>query len=310
MLGSMVCFVCKSGRQIADPESGELICSDCGLVFSEKAIENRPEWRSFGSENNDRARTGSPMSLARHDMGLHTVIGENNKDSHGQNIDASMHSTMKRLRTYDFRSQAYTSTDRNLKRAFGELGRQRDKLGLSDAMIDKTAYIYRKALGKGLVKGRSTSAILAAAIYIACREMGAARSLKDISEITDVRRKVISRSYMLLIQQLEIVMPIIDPIKCIVRIANKANLSEKSKRLAIDVMKDLLNTTQVPAGKRPMSLAATILYLTCLRKDGEAAVTHQDIAEAAGVTEVTIRNRIKELKSTTVSRAIRDKLFL
>jgi transcription initiation factor TFIIB len=302
----MICSVCKNGRPIADLESGELVCSDCGLVFSEKATDNRPEWRNFGSENNDRARTGSPVSLAQHDMGLNTVIGNNNKDSHGQSLDASMHSTMKRLRTYDFRSQTRTSADRNLMRAFGELGRQRDKLGLSDAMIDKTAYIYRKALGKGLVKGRSTSAILAAAIYIACREMGAARSLNDISEITDVRRKVISRSYMILIQQLEIMMPLIDPIKCVAKIANKANLSEKTKRMAIEVMKDLVNT-QLPAGKRPMSLAATILYLSCLRND--EAVTQKELAEAAGVTEVTMRNRIKDLKSSSTSSAIRDRLF-
>jgi transcription initiation factor TFIIB len=239
-------------------------------------------------------------------MGLNTVIGDNNKDSRGQNIDASMHSIMKRLRTYDFRSQAHTSTDRNLMRAFGELGRQRDKLGMSDAMIDKTAYIYRKALGKGLVRGRSTSAILAAAIYISCREMGAVRSLKDIGEITDVKRKVISRSYRILIQQLEMIIPVIDPIKCIAKIANKAKLSEKSKRMAIDTMKDLVNT-EASAGKRPMGLAATILYLSCLRND--EAITQKDIAGAAGVTEVTIRNRIKDLKSRNTSRAIRDRLF-
>jgi transcription initiation factor TFIIB len=135
---------------------------------------------------------------------------------------------------------------------------------------------------------------MAAAIYIACREMGAARSLKDIGEITDVRPKVISRSYMILIQQLEIIMPVIDPMKCIAKIANKANLSEKSKRMAIDTMKDLVNT-QIPAGKRPMSLAATILYLSCMRND--EAVTQKDLAEAAGVTEVTIRNRIKDLRA-------------
>lgn len=301
MPSSIVCSVCENGRPITDPESGEVICSDCGVVFSEKSTESRPEWRNFGPENNDRARTGSPVSLAQHDMGLHTVIGNNKKDSHGQNIDGTMHSTMKRLRTHDFRSKTHTSADRNLMRAFGELGRQRDKLGLSDAMIDKTAYIYRKALGKGLIKGRSTSAILAAAIYISCREMGAARSLKDISEITDVRRKVISRSYMFLIQQLEIIMPLIDPIKCIAKIANKANISEKSKRMAMDVMSDLVNT-HISAGKRPMSLAATILYLSCLRN--AEAVTQKDLAEAAGVTEVTIRNRIKELKSSKISHTL------
>jgi transcription initiation factor TFIIB len=239
-------------------------------------------------------------------MGLNTVIGNNNKDSRGQNIDPSMHSTMQRLRIYNFRSQAHTSTDRNLMRAFGELGRQRDKLGLSDAMIDKTAYIYRKALGKGLVRGRSTSAILAAAIYIACREMGAVRSLKDIGEITDVKRKVISRSYRILIQELEMIMPVTDPMKCIAKIANKAKLSEKSKRMAIDVMKDLVNT-EASAGKGPMSLAATILYLSCLRND--EAVSQKYIAEAAGVTEVTIRNRIKDLKSRNLSRANRAGLF-
>jgi transcription initiation factor TFIIB len=303
---SMVCSVCKNGRPIADPESGELVCSDCGLVFSEKAPENRAEWRNFGSEKNDRARTGSPVSLAQHDMGLNTVIGNNNKDSRGQNIDASMHSTMKRLRTYDFRSQAHTSTDRNLMRAFGELGRQRDKLGMSDAMIDKTAYIYRKALAKGLVRGRSTSAILSAAIYIACREMGAVRSLKDVGEITDVKRKVVSRSYRILIQQLEMIIPVIDPTKCIAMIANKARLSEKSKRMAIDTMKDLTNT-DASAGKRPMGLAATILYLSCLRND--EAVTQKDIAEAAGVTEVTMRNRIKDLKSRSMSSAVKNRLF-
>ncbi|MDQ3873000.1 MAG: transcription initiation factor IIB, partial [Thermoproteota archaeon] len=131
----MVCSACNNGRPIADPESGEQVCSDCGLVLSEKASEDRAEWRNFGSENNDRARTGPPTSLAQHDMGLNTVIGKTNKDSSGQNIDPSMHSTMQRLRTWDFRSQAHTSTDRNLMRAFSELGRQRDKLGLSDAMI-------------------------------------------------------------------------------------------------------------------------------------------------------------------------------
>src|ERR687894_2313718 len=303
---SMICSVCNNGRPIVDLESGELVCSDCGLVFSEKAPENRAEWRNFASEKNDRARTGSPVSLAQHDMGLNTVIGNNNKDSRGQTMDSSMHSTMKRLRTYDFRSQAHTSTDRNLMQAFGELGRQRDKLGMSDAMIDKTAYIYRKALGKGLVRGRSTSAILAAAIYISCREMGAVRSLKDVGEITDVKRKVISRSYRILIQQLEIIMPVIDPIKCVAKIANKAKLTEKSKRMAIEVMKELVNT-QLPAGKRPMSLAATILYLSCLRNN--EAVTQKELAEAAGVTEVTMRNRIKDLKSSKTSSAIKDRLF-
>lgn len=297
---STVCSVCKNGRQIADPESGELVCSDCGLVLSDKVPENRAEWRNFGSESSGRVRAGPPTSLAQHDMGLNTVIGKTNRDSSGQNIDPSMHSVMQRLRTWNFRSQVHTSADRNLIRAFGELGRQKDKLGLSDAAIDKTAYIYRKALEKGLVRGRSTSAILAAAIYIACREMGVARSLKDIGEINGIKRKVISRSYRMLVQELGMIMPVIDPMKCIAKIANKARLSERSKRMAIDTMKKLVDT-EASAGKGPMGFAATILYLSCMKND--EGVTQKDIAEAAGVTEVTIRNRIKDLKSRNIIRA-------
>ena len=125
--------------------------------------------------------------------------------------------------------------------------------------------------------------------------------------MTDVRRKAISRSYMTLIQEVGIIVPVVDPLRCVAKIANNARLSEKSKRMAIDIMKQLVNT-QIPAGKRPMSLAATILYLSCLRND-DPAVTQKDIAEAAGVTEVTIRNRVKDLKSSNMPSTIRAMLF-
>lgn len=294
MQTSILCSACKNDRPVTDPESGELVCSCCGLVFSDRASESRAEWRNFDFEKNDRARAGSPSSLAYHDMGLATVIGKTNSDSSGRKLDSSVHSAIQRLRIWDFRTQAHTSADRNLIRAFNELGRVKDKLGLSDAIIEKTAYIYRKAQEKHLIRGRSTSSILAAAIYIACREMGASRSLRDVVEITNVKRKVISRSYRLLITELGIKMPLVDPMKCIAKIANKAKLSEKTKRMAIDTMNDLTRK-EMSAGKGPMGLAATVLYLSCLSNSEH--VTQKDIAEAAGVTEVTIRNRVKDLRT-------------
>lgn len=294
MQTSIICSVCNNDHPITDLESGELICSDCGLVLSDNAQESRAEWRTFDSEASSRVRVGAPTSLAYHDMGLATVIGKNSNDSSGRKLDASMHSTMQRLRTWDFRTQAHTSADRNLIQAFSELGRLKDKLGLSDAIIEKTAYIYRKAQEKGMIRGRSTSSILAAAIYIACREMGASRTLRDVAETTDVKRKVISRSYRLLIHELGIMVPSVDPMKCIAKIANNAKLSEKTKRMAIDTMNDLTEK-KISAGKAPMGLAATVLYLSCLR-NGEN-VTQKNIAEAAGVTEVTIRNRVKDLRA-------------
>jgi transcription initiation factor TFIIB len=294
MQSLIVCCKCDRGRQITDLESGEIICGNCGRVSSDKAIESRAEWRTFDSENNSRQRVGSPSSLAFHDMGLSTIIGKVNKDSAGHNLDATMNYRMQRLRTWDARTRVHAPGNRSLMQAFSELERLKDKLGLSDAIVQKTAYIYRKAQEKRLARGRSLSSILAAATYIACREMGAARTLHDFTEITNVKRKALSRSYRLLVLKLDIKVPSMDLMKCIVKIANKAKLSEKTQRMAMSTMNDLINK-EIHAGKDPMGLAATVLYLSCLI-NGDTT-TQRDIAEAAGVTEVTIRNRFKDLKT-------------
>ena len=119
---------------ITDLESGEIICSRCGLVVSDKTQETRAEWRAFNQEeSNNRTRTGIPTSLARHDMGLSTVIGKSDKDASGRGLDAAMRATMERLRTWDFRTQAHTPTDRNLRHAFSQLDILKDKLGLPEA---------------------------------------------------------------------------------------------------------------------------------------------------------------------------------
>jgi transcription initiation factor TFIIB len=298
MQTSIPCSACSIGRPITDPDSGEIICSNCGFVFSDRAQESRAEWRAFSSGgNSERVRVGAPISLTQHDMGLATVIGKSNKDSSGQKLDPSMNLTMQRLRTWDFRTQMHTSSDRNLVQAFSKLGNAKDKLGLSDAILEKTAYIYRKAQEKRLARGRSVSAILAAAMYIACREMGASRSLADIATLADVKRKAISRSHRILVNELDMKIPPVDLLKCIARIANKANIDEKTKRMAIRTMIDFIDK-EISAGKSPMGLAATVLYISCIRNDENT--TQKSIAEAAGVTEVTIRNRIKDLKTRGV----------
>ena len=178
----LVCSVCKSNQIITDIESGEIICSKCGQVISDKIQEIRPEWRNFASlssmDPNDRNRIGMPTSLARHDMGLSTIIGRTDRDASGQKIDAGMRSAMGRLRTWDLRTKIHTPTERSLKQAFFQLEILKDKLGLPDTVVEKTAYIYRKAQERQLVRGRTISGILAAAVYIACREMGISRTLK------------------------------------------------------------------------------------------------------------------------------------
>jgi transcription initiation factor TFIIB len=251
------------------------------MVMLDNIQENRPEWRSFTTtdEVNDSRRsrrTGMPTSLARYDKGLATMVGSEDKDASGHKIDAAMRFTMNRLRTWDFRQ------------AFSELDRLKDKLGLPNSVIEKTAYIYRKVQERGLVRGRSISATLAASLYIACREMGFPRILKDITAISNIRHRHIAKAYRLLIMELDLKIPLIDPIKCIIRIANNAKISEKTKRLAIDIMHNIIKSG-ISAGKDPMALAAAVLYLSCLKTDENKIQRY--IADAAGVTEVTVRNR-------------------
>jgi transcription initiation factor TFIIB len=279
---------------VTDRETGEMFCSKCGFVATEKLQESGPEWRSFTQdEHGDRARAGAPTSLTMHDMGLATIINPINKDASGKPLSSTMKSTIERLRTWDSRSQVHEPVDRNFRQAFSELNRLKDKLTISDAVMEKAAYIYRKALDKGLVRGRSISALIAAALYAACRDTSTPRNLKDIEMAANIKRKDIARCYRLLVKELSLKMPVTDSIQCVARIASKIGIGEKAKRSAIVVLKSA-QEKEVSAGKDPMGLAAAALYLACV-KNGEDK-TQRDIAEAANVTEVTIRNRYKGLK--------------
>jgi len=297
----IVCSICGKGKGktvIIDPESGEIICSNCGMVISDKVQDmSRPEWRVFSAEEvNDRCRTGAPTSLARHDRGLYTIIGRTDKDGAGHKLGASTYSTIKRLRVWDFRTQSRTATAINLMHAFNELDVLSDKLALPDAAVEKTAYIYRKAQRRGLVRGRSINALLAASAYIACREIGIPRSLRDIASASNIKRKHLAKAYRLLLIELDLKVPLVDQMKCIAKVANIANLSEKTKRQAISIMNEVRkDEILLSAGKNPMGFAATILYVSSINI-GEN-ITQNDIAQAAGVTEVTLRNRLKDLKS-------------
>ncbi len=288
------CPRCGTGSLVTDTNTGENFCGKCGFVITDKAQESGPEWRSFSKEEHEsRSRAGVPTSLAMHDMGLATIIGPANRDATGKPLTASMKSTIERLRTWDSRSQVHEPIDRNFRQAFSELDRLKDKLAVGDAVIEKAAYIYRKALEKGLVRGRSISALIASALYAACRDTETPRTLKDVGNASNIKRKDIARCYRLLLRELGLKMPVVNPINCISRIASKADLSEKTKREATKILQSA-EEIKISAGKDPMGLAAAALYVACVL-NGESK-TQRDVAEAAGVTEVTIRNRYKGLK--------------
>jgi transcription initiation factor TFIIB len=264
---------------VTDNVTGERFCGKCGHVLSEILQDAGPEWRSFSKDGGtDPTRTGAPTSLAMHDRGLSTIINPMNRDASGKPLTSAMKSTIERLRTWDSRSKVKASSDRNLRQALSELTRLKDKLSLSDSIIEKSAYIYRKALEKELVRGRSISALIAASLYAACRETETPRTLKDVAEAGNLKKKDISKYYRLLHQELGLKMPVVDPIQCIARIASKLGITEKTKRYAIKVLK-IAHEHEESSGKDPMGLAAAALYLSSV-KNGEN-ITQRDIAEAA-----------------------------
>jgi transcription initiation factor TFIIB len=288
------CIRCGKSSLLTDGVTGEQFCSKCGFVISEKVNESGPERRSFSTQGGaDTARTGAPTSLTIHDKGLSTIINPANKDSTGRPLSSSMKSTITRLRTWDSRSQSNVSEDRNLKQALTELNRLKDKLAVSSNILEKAAYLYRKALEKKLVRGRSISSMIAASLYAACRDAETPRTLNDVADAANVKRKDISKCYRLLHQELELKMPVVDSIQLIARISSKLEIPEKIKRYAVKVLQEAQERKE-SAGKDPMGLAATALYLSCV-KNG-VSITQRDLAEASGVTEVTIRNRYKGLK--------------
>ena len=287
------CPSCTKTKMIMDNNTGELFCSNCGFVMPDKVIEGGPEWRSFSNDGSDRSRVGANTSITMHDMGLSTIIGQQNKDATGKPLDSSMKKSMERLRTWDSRSQAHSSAERNLRQALSEMDKMKTKLSLTDAVIEKAAYIYRKANEKKLVKGRSIHGLVASCIYAACRDTQTPRTLDDVADGINVRRKDVARCYRLIFRELDLKIPVADPINGVARIASKAGLGEKTKRKAVMLLNKAKKIGMV-AGKDPMGLAAAALYLACIADGGNT--TQRNISDASGVTEVTIRNRCVGLK--------------
>lgn len=289
-------------RLITDYESGETICSNCGLVISDRTRPNNLEWHNseqigtiYGSMAKDtRQRTGPPSSLANYDKGLYTIIGKTDYDVNGRQLDPIVRYSMHKIRIHDVRTQS-SFRDRNRKKAFTELDKLKNKMGLSDAIIEKTAYLYRKAEKRGMIRGRTITSVLAASLNIACREVEVPKTLKEIAKASNIRLKTLSKDYRLLLTELNLKVPNNDLMHCIFKVGNALQMTEKTKRKAIELA-DLINKKDehtYTSGKDPMGLAATTLFIASTN-NGEN-VTQREIADAAGLTAVTIRCRLKEI---------------
>jgi transcription initiation factor TFIIB len=288
------CPECASKNLVHDYDSGETICGDCGLVLYEQTLDKGPEWRAFTQEEKtSRSRVGMPTSYSIHDKGLSTSISQVDRDAFGRKLPQSTRLQMWRLRKWQIRSRVHSSVDRNLAQAMAELDRLSSKASISHPLKEKAAVIYRKALDKALVRGRSINSIAAASLYVACRKSGSPRTLREIADASLVDRKDVARCYRLLLQELDFHMPISDSLTYVSKIAEKNGVSGKTQGIAIAILREA-KQKRFSAGKDPMGMAAAALYISCLQNNEK--ITQKDIADAAGVTEVTVRNRYKALK--------------
>ena len=288
------CPECAGVNLIHDYDTGETVCGDCGLVLYGQMMDKGPEWRAFTQEEKaSRSRVGMPTSYSVHDKGLSTAISQVDRDAFGRKLPLSTRLQMWRLRKWQIRSRVHSSIDRNLAQAMAELDRLSDRVYIPRPIKEKAAVIYRKALDKSLVRGRSIAAVVAAAAYAACRGSGTPRALHEIAEASLVDKKDVARCYRLLLRELDMHMPIPDSLTYVSKIAERTGISGKTQGIAIRILREARDK-RAAAGKDPMGLAAAALYIACLQSNEKK--TQKDIAEAAGVTEVTVRNRYKTLK--------------
>jgi len=288
-----ICPECSSTYLSRNYSRAELVCDDCGLVIEEDLIDYGPEWRAFDSEQREkRARTGAPMNYMIHDKGLSTTIGWTNRDSYGKSIPNRNRAQLFRLRKWQRRIRISDATVKNLASALSNLDRMSSRMGLPRTVRETAAMIYRKAASKNLVRGRTVEGVSAAALYAACRQCHVPRTLDEISNIANMSRRDVGRNYRYIARELKLKLMPTTPQDYIPRFCSELKLSGDVKSKTIEILKEAADK-ELTSGRGPTGVAAASLYIATVLC-GERK-TQREIADEAGVTEVTIRNRYKEL---------------
>jgi len=287
------CPECGSNRIMKDYESAEIVCMGCGYVVVAKMTNQGPEWRAFDAEQlAKRARAGAPATFTIHDKGLSTTIDWHDRDVHGQRLPQGQKAQIYRLRKWQRRIRVSDATERNLAFALSEISKISNNLNLPKNILETASVIYRKAVNKRLIRGRSIQGVTAAAIYVACRQCGLARTLEDISQASPSDKKEIGRSYRFLLKQLNYFIPPIKTSQYITKFANQLTMDGKTEEIAHKIL-FVAKELKLTSGRGPTGIAAAASYIASVLT-GERK-TQREIAEIAQVTEVTIRNRYKEL---------------
>lgn len=287
------CPECKGKSLASDYERAEVICNSCGLVIDEKIMDLGPEWRAFDNEQRvKRSRAGAPMTYTIHDKGLSTVIDWRDKDCYGKDISPKKRAQIYRLRKWQQRIRVSNATERNLAFALTELERVASRLSLPRNVRETAAVVYRRAVEKGLIRGRSIEGVAASSLYAACRQCNVPRTLDEIADASKLNRKEIGRTYRFVSRELGINLKPTTPIDYVPRFGSELGLSGEVQSKAIEILRSAMDK-ELTSGRGPTGVSAASIYIASVLL-GERR-TQREVADVAGVTEVTIRNRYKEL---------------
>ena len=283
---------CKKNEMITDAYTGEIACGSCGIVSSDQVVDQGSE--SVGSNPNDylnNSRVGAKRSLKMIDMGLSTIIEAKDRDVTGKPLSLENRRMFYRLRMWDRNSRSAASS-KSFQKAFILLDAISSKLGLPESVVEETAYLFRKIAARKILAGRSTSAMLCATIYITCRITDTPRTLQDVVDAGNIKKKVLQRTYRFLAKELDLSPEAYSPSEFVTRISKGLTLSEKTQRLAFKIL-DLCEKKHVSTSKNPMAMAASAVYLASTITD--EGVSQLKISKISGISAVTIRERRKEI---------------
>ena len=287
------CGECESRNIHTDDVRGEVICNDCGLVINESTIDPGAEWRVFAGQDSgqNKERAGMKTTLLLHDKGLSTEIDWQNKDYSGKTITGNR-SQLYRMRKWQRRARVSNSSERNLSVALAEITRMCSQMELPKSITEEAAMLYRMAQKEKICRGRSIEAVVAATVYLTCRLTELPRTLDEISKHARAGRKEIGRTSRFIVRKLKIRTHTPRPTDYLSRFCSKLQLDATVEAKAREMIHQLEKKGD-DNGKGPTSICAACIYISSILLGQRR--TQRECSEAAGITEVTIRNRYKEI---------------
>ncbi|KAK3027774.1 hypothetical protein RJ639_041134 [Escallonia herrerae] len=283
------CSDCKRNTEVVfDHSAGDTVCSECGLVLESHSIDETSEWRTFANESgdNDPVRVGGPTNPLLTDGGLSTVISKPN----GVTSDF-LSSSLGRWQNRG------SNPDRSLILAFKTIATMSDRLGLVATIKDRANEIYKKVEDQKSSRGRNQDAILAACLYIACRQEDKPRTVKEICSVANgATKKEIGRAKEYIVKQLElemgqsVEMGTIHAGDFMRRFCSNLGMTNQAVKAAQEAVH---KSEEFDIRRSPISIAAAVIYIVTQLSDDKKPL--KDVAIATGVAEGTIRNSYKDL---------------